>query len=204
MCGKLYPGHPEKGHEKTPPQGGIIPLEIMRNRNKAGRKILGRGHHLQLVTHNGWECVERRNISGIVVMVPVTPRREIVLIEQYRPAVKGWVVEFPAGLVGDLPGKRRESFVTAAKRELIEETGWSARSMRFMLEGPPSAGMSAEHIRFYIARGLRKVGEGGGDGSERIRIFTVPLKGVDRFLESRRKKGAYIDPKVYTGLYFIR
>lgn len=167
------------------------------------KKVLGRGKYLQLITRNGWECVERRNISGIVVMVPMTRDRKVVLIEQYRPAVMGYVIEFPAGLVGDLPGKRRESFVTAAKRELIEETGYAARSMKFVLEGPPSAGMSAEHIRFYLATGLKKVGSGGGDGSEDIRVFTVPLRGVDRFIESRRKKGAFIDPKVYTGLYFI-
>jgi ADP-ribose pyrophosphatase len=174
------------------------------DRRKMVKKVLGRGKYLQLVTRNGWECVERRNISGIVVMVPKTADDRVLLIEQFRPAVMGYVVEFPAGLVGDIPGRRRESFVTAAKRELIEETGYRAKRMKFMLEGPPSAGMSAEHIKFYLATGLGKVGPGGGDGSEDIRVFAVPLKGVDRFLETRRRKGAFIDPKVYTGLYFLR
>jgi ADP-ribose pyrophosphatase len=136
-------------------------------------------------------------------MVPETDDGKVVLIEQFRPAVRGYVMEFPAGLVGDIPGKRQEGFVTAAKRELIEETGYRAKVMSFLLEGPPSAGMSAEHIRFYLARGLRKVGSGGGDGNEDIRVFAVPLKGVDRFLGSRRSKGIFIDPKIYTGLYFL-
>jgi ADP-ribose pyrophosphatase len=168
-----------------------------------GKRVLARGKYLSLVTRGGWECVERLHISGIVIIVPVTPDGRVVLIEQFRPAVQGYVVEFPAGLVGDIPGKRRESFVTAAKRELVEETGYSAKRMKFLTEGPPSAGLSREHITFYLATDLKKVGPGGGDGSEDIRVFEVPLRKAEAWIESRRKKGVFVDPKVYTGLYFL-
>src|SRR4030043_518935 len=45
-----------------------------------------------------WESVERVNCKGIVGIVPVTDDKEVLLIRQFRPPVKGYVIEFPAGL----------------------------------------------------------------------------------------------------------
>jgi ADP-ribose pyrophosphatase len=170
---------------------------------KKNVQVLARGRYLKLVVRDGWECVERRNISGIVIMVPVTREKKVILIEQYRSAVRGNVLEFPAGLVGDIPGRRKESLVTAARRELIEETGYRAKRMRLMTEGPPSPGISGEHITFYLATGLRKVGPGGGDASENITVYEVPLRKAHAWVESRRRRGVLVDPKIYTGFYFI-
>ncbi|HUV39721.1 MAG TPA: NUDIX hydrolase, partial [Planctomycetota bacterium] len=78
------------------------------------------GQHLRLVDQGGWEHVERIGVSGIVALVAVTASDEIVLVEQYRPALDRRVIELPAGLVGDRPGEEHEDLETAARRELLE------------------------------------------------------------------------------------
>ncbi|WP_166820419.1 NUDIX hydrolase [Thalassoroseus pseudoceratinae] len=159
------------------------------------------GKYLRLLRESGWEYVDRVGVTGIVAMIPVTDDGKIVLIEQFRAPVGKRVVEIPAGLVGDQPGS--ETPALAAKRELLEETGYKARRMKKVTEGPPSAGLSTEVVTFYLATGLTKVEDGGGDGSEDIEIHEVPLDDIDNWLK-RRAKGRYIDPKVYTGLYFAK
>ena len=159
------------------------------------------GKYLRLLREDGWEYVDRVGVTGIVAMIPITDDSKIVLIEQFRAPVGKRVVEIPAGLVGDQPGS--ETPTLAAKRELLEETGYKARRMKKVTEGPPSAGLSTEVVTFYLATGLTKVEDGGGDGSEDIEIHEVPLDDVDNWLK-RRAKGRYIDPKVYTGLYFAK
>ncbi len=159
------------------------------------------GKYLRLLREGGWEYVERVGVIGIVAMIPVTDDGKIVLIEQFRAPVGKRVVEIPAGLVGDQPGS--ETPALAAKRELLEETGYKARRMKKVTEGPPSAGLSTEVVTFYLATGLTKVEDGGGDASEDIEIHEVLLDDVDAWLK-RRAKGRYIDPKVYTGLYFAK
>jgi 8-oxo-dGTP pyrophosphatase MutT (NUDIX family) len=88
------------------------------------RRILAEGKFLRLVVENGWEWVERRNTQGAVVIAAITEHNEIVLIEQYRIPLAARVIELPAGLAGDEPGSRHEALIEAARRELLEETGY--------------------------------------------------------------------------------
>ncbi len=168
------------------------------------RTILHEGRYARFVRVDGWEYVERTTSTGIVLIVALTDDGRLVLLEQYRHPVGRTVIELPAGLVGDVPGEREESMEVAAKRELLEETGWAARSMTFLTEGPPSSGISAESITFFRATGLAKVGDGGGDDSESIIVHEVPLPDVERWLESQRHAGHAIDPKIYAALWFLR
>ena len=78
-----------------------------------------------------WEALERVGIGGIVVMVAITPAGIVLLEKQFRPPLGRDVIELPAGLVD--PGENMEA---AAKRELIEETGWSAGSLSFLPKAP--------------------------------------------------------------------
>ena len=166
------------------------------------RQILASGRFLQLVDEAGWEYAERVGLSGIVAIVAVTREQELVLIEQYRPAVKMRVIEIPAGLAGDLPGTEREAFTKAARRALLEETGFRAHKLEFLFRGPPSAGMSTEMIDFFLARNVRKVSDGGGDEHEDIQVHVVPLEECAQWLRKKTTKRRCVDPKVYTGLLF--
>jgi ADP-ribose pyrophosphatase len=164
-------------------------------------RVLAEGRYLRLVDEDGWEYVTRHSVSGIVVLVAITPARELVLVEQHRPAVHGIVVELPAGLVGDTAGQESESLATAAHRELVEETGFAAKEMVELAAGPIAVGVSDEIITFFEARGLERVGPGGGDETEDITVQVVPLDGLEAFLAARRAAGLAVDPKIFAGLY---
>jgi ADP-ribose pyrophosphatase len=166
------------------------------------KQIVAAGKYVRLVNCGGWEFVERTTSTGIVVLVAVTDERKLILVEQYRPPVDSRVVELPAGLAGDLPGEELEELATAARRELLEETGYEAQEMTYLTQGPPSAGLSTEIVTLFLARGLTKTDAGGGDDSEDIEVHEVALDAALDWLEEKAAAGALIDPKVYTGLFF--
>ena len=165
-------------------------------------RSLAVGEFLELVRVGHWEYTRRTNSPGAVVLVPITPEGCLVLIEQYRIPVSARVVELPAGLIGDQATDKDETIESAARRELLEETGFEASDLRELTSGPPSAGMNTEIVTFLLATRLRKTGRGGGDHSEQIDVHVIPLTKVARWLDSRRDEGSFIDPKVYAGLYF--
>ncbi|MDA8238806.1 MAG: NUDIX hydrolase [Nitrospiraceae bacterium] len=144
------------------------------------------------VTERDWEAIERVGCDGIVGIVPFTDEGEVVMIRQFRPPINRHVVELPAGLCD--PGEKPED---AARRELIEETGYSAGELRFLTEGPLSSGLSAELLTVYTATGLTFVGIGGKDETEHIEVLKVPVERVASEMESMREAGDYIDLKVY-------
>ena len=139
-----------------------------------------------------WEALERVSIGGIVVMVAITPAGSVLLEKQFRPPLGRDVIELPAGLVD--PG---ESMETAAKRELIEETGWSAKNLDFLAEGPISTGASTEVLRAFLCTGLEHVGKNGGDDNEIIEVIEVPLNDALEYLRNAQTQGTLVDLKVY-------
>jgi len=166
-------------------------------------KTLYHGRYLSLLEIDGWEFASRSNASGVVVLLAVTQRNELVLVEQFRIPVGSAVIELPAGLVGDL-NDPDESVLLAAQRELLEETGYQADHLRVLMSCPSSAGMSDETITFVLATGLRRVASGGGDSSEEITVHVIRLAEVDDWVSSRLAAGALLDPKIFSALYWLR
>ena len=166
-------------------------------------EVLHQGRYVRLVRRQGWEFVEHDGILGIVVMVAVTEANELLLVEQYRVPLASRVIELPAGLVGDKPDARDESFAEAARRELLEETGYEAAAMHRLTAGPYSPARSNALYAFYRATGLRAVGEGGGDEHEDIKVHAIPLADLPRWLDQQAANGLLVDPKIYAGLYFL-
>jgi ADP-ribose pyrophosphatase len=167
-------------------------------------RILAQGRYLRLVENEGWEYTERVGASGVVVLVALTESLDLVLVEQYRAPLKSRVLELPAGLAGDRKEIADEAFEAAAARELEEETGFSADSIKFLAAGPSAAGSSNTLIHFYLATGLTKTGEGGGDEHEDIQVHVVPLPEVAAFAAGREQGACLVDPKLYAGLYFAQ
>tara|TARA_Y100000758_G_scaffold162226_1_gene115034 strand:+ start:202 stop:729 length:528 start_codon:yes stop_codon:yes gene_type:complete len=168
------------------------------------KKSLHQGRFLAMFERGGWEYVDRVGASGVVVILALTDADELVLVEQHRVPVGASVIELPAGLAGDLPDSRDEDFREAARRELLEETGYEAESIEFLCEGPPSAGLTSEIQTLLRATGLRKTGPGGGDETEDITVHTIALNVLDDWLGEAAQRGCLIDPKIYAGLYFLR
>jgi len=166
-------------------------------------EVFGQGRFVRLARRGTWEYADRYGIGGIVAIAALTPEGRVVLVEQHRIPVGARVVELPAGLAGDTPQHAGEALETAARRELLEETGWEAGRLERLTEGPPSAGLTTERIAFFRAHDLRKSGSGGGDASEDIEVHEVPFEAVDAWLAEREAAGRLVDPKVYTGLYFL-
>jgi ADP-ribose pyrophosphatase len=168
------------------------------------KKILYSGRFLDFVDDDSWEYVQRRRCSGVVVIVPTTAEREIVLIEQYRPALRKRNVELPAGLVGD-DHDPDENPAIAARRELVEETGFDTdHPLVHLTEGPTSSGLTSETVEFFHAQSVVRVGDGGGvDANEQIDVHVVPLSGIREWLRSRESETTFVDPKVYAGLWLI-
>ena len=164
--------------------------------------ILAEGKHTRLISRDGWEFVQRTNITGIVVIVAVTNEEKLLIVEQYRAPVAARVLELPAGLAGDITGQEDEGLALAAQRELVEETGFVAQKMERLLEGPISAGLSDEVITLFRATGLRQVGPGGGDSNEDITVHEVPLDCAAQWLREANARGVLVDPKVLAGLYY--
>ncbi len=166
-------------------------------------EILYEGKYLRLLRTGHWEYTERVAISGIVGIVAVTPEGNLLLVEQFRPPVHASVIELPAGLAGDHPGAAEEELADAARRELLEETGYAAETMTLLTAGPPSAGTTSEVITLFRADGLTREHAGGGDATETITVHEVPLADVPAWLATRRQAGAQLDLRIYTGLWFL-
>ncbi|MCA1714527.1 MAG: NUDIX hydrolase, partial [Gammaproteobacteria bacterium] len=133
--------------------------------------------------------------------IALTPQDCVLFVEQYRVPLGARTIEMPAGLVGDLDDN--DTLEQAARRELVEETGWHAEHVDVLLTGPTSAGMSNERIAFVRARGLTRVGAGGGDDNEDIVVHEVPRSEVPAWLARKQREGNELDLKLWGGLWML-
>ena len=159
------------------------------------------GAFIRVMKRDGWEFVERKNITGIVAIVPVTNNGNIVLIKQYRKPLQKTVVEIPAGLVGDIDSG--ETIETAARRELLEETGYYAHTLNELGTFTVSPGLSTEQLTYVIATDLEKQTIGGGDESEQIEVFELPVNiAAMKLMEIAKQGDLLVDAKLFTSLMF--
>lgn len=165
------------------------------------RKTLAEGRHLGLYDENGWEFAARPTASAVVGILPVTPEGDLILVEQFRPPVDGPVIEIPAGVVGDKDHNRHESPEDCAGRELTEETGFHAGSLRHLGCTPSSAGLTSEIVHLFLATDLTKKHDGGGVGSECIIVHQVPRNNLHPWLAEREEQHILIDFKIMASLW---
>ena len=166
------------------------------------KQTLYEGQWLRLVRIGHWESCERTHGQGMaVIVIAVTPADEVLFVEQYRIPLGARTIEMPAGLVGD--DHAEDTLVDAARRELIEETGWSPGRVEVLLTGPTSSGMSNERIAFVRARDLVRVGDGGGVDDENIIVHAVPRAEAPAWLMRKRAEGFELDLKLWAGLWMI-
>lgn len=165
--------------------------------------ILHSARFLNHIQEGHWEYVTRNHATGAALILAVTPQNRLLLVEQYRIPVHARTLELPAGIIGDEPGHGGESHAEAARRELLEETGYAADRVQALTTGPACSGITSERVTLFHATGLRRQGQGGGVGSEAITVHEVPLPEIRSWLEARALTGVLIDPKVYAGLFFL-
>ena len=176
---------------------------MKRENNKSRCVVLGQGNFLRLVEEDGWEYAQRVGSQGIVIILAVTDNEEVIFVEQYRAPVGKKTIELPAGLISDKAKFKNESLISAAKRELLEETGYRTSRIKKILRGPASCGFSSEMLTLVRAYDLEKMGPGGGDELESLIVHEVPLNMTPRWLNHMARKGYLIEPKIFMGLYFL-
>jgi len=134
----------------------------------------------------------RRSIvrhAGSAVMMAVDAKKRILLVRQYRLPAARMMWELPAGKID--PGEKP---LQAAKRELIEETGWRARNWKKLVSFYPSPGYIGEKMTIFLATDLTE-GEAQPMEDERIECRWFSSAEIDRMLKSE----TIIDGKTMIG-----
>jgi len=129
---------------------------------------------------------------GSVVVMPVFPGGQILLVRQYRHAARAFLWELVAGRVD-----AGESPLQAAHRELAEETGYSARRLRKLLEIFPSPGFVSERMWIFSATGLTR-GAARPEGDERITVRHFSLAAAEQMI----RRGTLRDAKSIAAILF--
>ncbi|UPW01205.1 NUDIX hydrolase [Halorussus gelatinilyticus] len=106
-----------------------------------------------------------------VVVLPFTPDGEVVVIEEWRQAVRRVNRSLPVG--GMEP--EDEDRAAAARRELREETGHEADSVEFLTSVEPANGVANSLLHFFVARGCTPTAEQELNHNESIRVDTTTL-----------------------------
>jgi len=141
----------------------------------------------------------RRDIvrhTGSVVIMPVEeshPEPRVLLIRQYRHAAQQHLWELCAGRID-----KGENELAAAKRELLEETGYSARRWKRILRFYASPGFVAETMAIYLAKGLQ-VGTAQPEEDEAIQTRLFPLSQAVKLVMT----GKILDGKTICGVLWL-
>ncbi|WP_419655363.1 hydrolase, NUDIX family [Desulfosarcina variabilis str. Montpellier] len=107
---------------------------------------------------------------GAAAIVPVMDDGRVLLLKQYRHAVGGFIWEIPAGTLD-----ADEDEMTCAKRELIEETGYTAREMKKMAVITPLPAYSDERIHIFLATDLTRATQ-DLDDDELLSVHPIAMR----------------------------
>ena len=140
-----------------------------------------------------WECIRH---PGGALAVPVTPEGKLVLVRQYRFALQGRLLEFPAGTV-----ERYEDPEKTIQREIEEETGYRAHKWQKLGEFAVAPGYSDELIYAFLAQDLEKLEEPPSQDADED-IETVLM--TPQELEEAILAGESIDAKSISSFFLAR
>jgi ADP-ribose pyrophosphatase len=162
-------------------------------------EVMWEGKFVRALRRGNWEYASRaRDIGAVVILAEYEGK--VILVEQPRVAPDCRCVELPAGLVGDKdPSATIEG---TAIKELEEETGFTADRVERLGDFYASPGMLSESFTIVRAHGVRRIGEGGGDEHEDIKVHLVPRAEIPNFLEQKRAEGLGMDAKLLLLLSF--
>lgn len=119
---------------------------------------------------------------GAVGILPFLDPRTVVLVRQYRHPVRAVTLEIPAG---KLDGE--EPIGSCLRRELLEETGYTARRIRPLLNYWPTSAFANEVLHLFIAEGLTP-GRRAPDEDEFLEVVVLPLRKALGLVRSGRIK----------------
>ena len=120
-------------------------------------------------------------------VVALTDADELVLVWQYRFGTDGLSLEVAGGVIDE--GETPED---AARRELLEETGYAADRFELLLEVDPNPAIQGNRCFTFLARGARRVGEQRFDDLEELEVVLVPKSETARLLDEGHVRHALV------------
>ena len=127
----------------------------------------GKEHHFFIIESTPW-----------VNVIPLTPQNEVVLVKQYRHGTQNVTLEIPGGLV-----EASDSPEGAAKRELMEETGYGASEIILLGTVHPSPAIQNNVCYTYLAKNVILSGKQDQDDKEDIQVVLRPLAEIPDMIQ---------------------
>ena len=128
-----------------------------------------------------------------VVIVATDEAGNYICVRQYRHGIKRVTTEFCAGGIERCDGKEygsrldkdsAEDALAAAKRELMEETGYESDDWKFLLSVPSNATMADNYANIFVAKSCRKVSGQSLDETEFLNVHLHTRKEIDEMISS--------------------
>ena len=119
--------------------------------------------------------------SDWVLVLALTPQKEVVMVRQYRHGIEQVCLELPGGLVDPSD----DSPDVSAGRELLEETGYRAGKLTCTGECFPQPAILSNKCYFYLAEHVEALQTQNLDAGEDIEIIKIPIKSITARIANR-------------------
>jgi ADP-ribose pyrophosphatase len=131
---------------------------------------------------------------GAVMIIPLLDAEHVLLERQFRYPLGRSIVEFPAGKIdaGEPP-------FDCARRELLEETGYTARRWSYLGGLHNAIAYSDERIEIFLAEDLERGGDAALDAGETLEVFEAPWRQLLEWV----RDGAVTDVKTMVGAFWL-
>jgi len=116
-----------------------------------------------------------------VNVVAITRQQEVVLLRQYRPGLGAVHFELPAGFVEE---SERNDLEKAARRELLEETGFGGGRWQPLCHFAPNPAMQTNFSHSFVARDVERIAEPSPEATEDLRLHLIPRHELLALLDS--------------------
>lgn len=152
------------------------------NVHESSSPLTGKKHPFYILSTRDW-----------VNIVAVTPEGEVLLVSQYRHGSGEVSLEIPGGAVDGKDG----SPLAAAKRELLEETGYQAGEWHALGAVRPNPAILDNHCHLFLALGARKVSDLKLDEAEELEVSRRPLEEIPGMIRNNAIQHALVIAAFY-------